>query len=62
MSKIMVKFSQKYDFVLLDPEQGLLRRKGKGQGSPIEVNNTPFVQAKIKEGLLTEVSRRSKDK
>ena len=62
MSKILVKFSQKYDFVLFDPEQGLLRRKGKGEGSPTEGNMTSFVQAKIKEGLLTEVSRRSRDK
>jgi hypothetical protein len=39
-----------------------MRRKGKGEGSPIEVNRTSFVQAKIKEGLLTEVSKRSRDK
>jgi len=62
MAKIFVKFSGNYDFVLFDPEQGILRREGKDDNLLTEVNKTSFVQAKIKEGLLAEVSKRSKDR
>lgn len=62
MSKIFVKFSGNYDFILFDPEQGILRRKGEGEKPSIEVRRTSFVQAKIKEGLLVEAPKRTKDK
>jgi len=62
MSKIFVKFSGSYDFVLFDPEQGILRRKGKGEQPSIEVRRTSFVEARIKEGLLVEAPKKSKDK
>ncbi len=62
MSKIFVQFSLGYDFVLFDPEQGILRKKGKDKLSPVEVNKTSFVQSKMKEGLLFEAPKRSKDR
>jgi hypothetical protein len=58
MKKIWVTFSDDAEFVLVDEEQGILRKRCNSDGKqiPLEVEETSFVQNKINERILRKVS------
>jgi len=57
MAKIWVNFDGGSNFLLFDPQYGVLRRKKNSSGEqiPIEVLETELVKGKISEGLLIKV-------
>ncbi|MCJ7507328.1 MAG: hypothetical protein MUO85_01185 [candidate division Zixibacteria bacterium] len=58
MNKIKVLFADETTFLLVDEEQGILRKRCDSDGKqiPLEVEETSFVQNKINERVLIKVS------